>query len=70
MGSLSAILLSIISIGKLQGYLDGYIILAADVSYTALSTIGCLAKGVLYHLNLIGGWLPVSILILSQCLFL
>ena len=29
-----------------------------------MSTTACLAKEVLYGLNLIGGWLPVSILIL------
>ena len=44
-------------------------IFAANVSFMALSTIGCLAKGVLYGLNLIGEWIPVSILILTVCVF-
>ena len=39
------------------------------MSFTALSTVGCLAKGVLYGLNLIGGWLPVSILMLIVLVF-
>ena len=39
-------------------------IFAANISFTALSTIGCLAKGVLYGLNLTGGWSSVSIHIL------
>ena len=56
--------LSMTIIGKLQGDLDGHITFAANISFTALATIWCLAKGVLYGLNLIGGWLPVSIFIL------
>ena len=55
---------STITIGKLKGDLGGCIMFAANISFTALSTIGCLAKGVLYGLSLIGGRLLVSILIL------
>ena len=61
--------LSTTTTGNLQSYLDGYIIFAANISLTTLSTIGYLAKGVLYGFNLIGGWLPVSILILTVLVF-
>ena len=61
--------LSMTIVGKIQGDLDGCIILAANMSFTALSTIGCSAKGVLYGLNLIDGWLPVSIPILIVLVF-
>ena len=56
--------LSMTTIGKLQGDVDGHIIFADNMSFTVLSTTGCVAKGVLYGLNLIGEWLSVSILIL------
>ena len=68
--------LSTTTINKLWGDLDGHVIFAANISITALSIIGCLATGVQYGLNLIAGWLPLSILILivlpfqSQCPFL
>ena len=62
--------LSTTTIGKLQGALEGCIMFAANISFTALSTVGCLAKGILYGHNLIGGWLPVSILILIVWFFL
>ena len=50
------------STGKLQGDLHGCIIFAANMSFTVLCIIEHLEKGVLYGFNLIGGWLPVSIL--------
>ena len=49
--------------GKFLDDLDECIIFAANISFTAFPTIGCLAKGVLYGLNPIGGWVPVSILL-------
>ena len=55
--------LSATTIGKLWGDLDECVLFAFNI-LTALSTIGCLTKGFLYGLNLIGGWLVVSILIL------
>ena len=57
--------LSTPTIGKLQGDMDGQIIFTANISFTALSTIACLAKGVLHSLNLMHGWLIVLILILG-----
>ena len=53
-------LLSATIIGKSQGDLEGCIIFAADISFTAMSTIGHIAKGVLYGFSFIGGWLPVQ----------
>ena len=61
--------LSMTTIGKIQGDLGGHIIFAANISFTALSTIGCLAKGVLYGLSLKGGRLPVSLVILIVLVF-
>ena len=61
--------LSVTTTKKLQGDLDGHIKFAADISFIALSTTEHLAKGVLYGLNLIGGWLPVSKLILIMLVF-
>ena len=52
------------TIGKLQGDLDGCMIFAANMSFTTMSKIGCLAKGVLYGLNSRDECLPVSIIIL------
>ena len=51
--------LSTITIGKLQGDLGGCLMFAANISFTALSTIGLFTKRVLYGLNLIGEWLSV-----------
>ena len=47
-------LLSTTTIEKLQSYLDGCIMFAANIIFTVLSATGCLTKGVLYDLNLIG----------------
>ena len=60
--------LSTTTLGKLQGDLDRCII-AANISFTALSSTGCLAKGVLYGLNFIGRWLPVSIFMVFVLVF-
>ena len=62
-------ILSTTTTGKLQGDLDGCTIFAAHISFTVLSTIRHLAKGALYGLNLIGGWLPVSKLNLIVLVF-
>ena len=54
---------STITIGKLQGDLDLSIIPESIISFIASSTNFLLWIGVLYGLNLTGGWSPVSILI-------
>ena len=68
--SLSTIFLSATTIGNLQGHLDAHIILAANMSFTALSTVYTFGKGSSVCVNLIGGWFPVSILILLYSSFL
>ena len=55
--------------GQLQGDPDGCTVFAASILFTALSTNEHLAKRVLCGLNLIGGWLPVSILFLILLVF-
>ena len=47
--------LSTTTMGKLQGDLEGCIMLAANISSIALSTIFLLAKGVLYGFSFMGG---------------
>ena len=54
--------------GKLHSDLNACMF-AANIEFTALSTTGHLAKGVLYGLNLIGGWPQMSILILIVLVF-
>ena len=51
--------------GNVQLDLDRCIILASSISSTALSIIFLVFKGVRYGLNLIGGWSPVSIFVVT-----
>ena len=62
-------ILSTTTIERLQGDHDGHIMFATNISFTALSTIRCFTKGVLYSVNFIGGWLPVSIHIIIVLVF-
>ena len=47
--------------GKLLGNVDGCIIFAANISFTALPTIGHLAKGFCFVCSQLNRWMVLSV---------